>query len=148
MVGEKSCGSVVAPFAILYSLTYEQKDASPTGVILYEKLQFITPRLDLNFAPLLVSLNWASQAEISGAHILFRLSSSSWSSKPHQIAQKKGIGGTNEGTTVREKRRGESAARRASSLCESSLSDRGLSILPSLCHVCVLLWVTLVREEE
>jgi hypothetical protein len=55
VVGEKSCGSVVAPFAALYSLTYEQKDASPEGVILYEKLQFITLRLDLNFGPLLVN---------------------------------------------------------------------------------------------
>ena len=47
----------MAPFAALYSLTYEQKDASPEGVILYEKLQFITLRLDLNFGPLLVNNN-------------------------------------------------------------------------------------------
>lgn len=43
------------PFAVVYSLTYVHKDASPDGVIVYEDLQYITLRLDLNFGPLIVS---------------------------------------------------------------------------------------------
>ena len=45
---------MTAPFALLYSLTYVNKDASSEGVIIYEDLQYITLRLDLNFGPLIV----------------------------------------------------------------------------------------------
>ena len=49
-----SSGRMTAPFALLYSLTYVNKDASSEGVIIYEDLQYITLRLDLNFGPLIV----------------------------------------------------------------------------------------------
>lgn len=51
-----SSGLMTAPFALVYSLTYVNKDASSEGVIIYEDLQNITLRLDLNFGPLIVNI--------------------------------------------------------------------------------------------
>lgn len=55
VVASKQNGSHHSPFAVLYSLTYVHKDTAPDGVILYEELQYITLRLDINFGPLVVS---------------------------------------------------------------------------------------------
>lgn len=55
VVAQKSDDSYAAPYALLYSLTYVHKDVVPEGGILYEDLQYITLRLDLNFGPLIVS---------------------------------------------------------------------------------------------
>ncbi|XP_057381407.1 protein ELYS-like isoform X2 [Daphnia carinata] len=54
VVAQKSWDSHAAPYALLYSLTYVRKEAIPDGGILYEDLQYITLRLDLNFGPLIV----------------------------------------------------------------------------------------------
>lgn len=54
VVAQKTSESHVAPYALLYSLTYVNKDVVPEGGILYDDLQYITLRLDLNFGSLIV----------------------------------------------------------------------------------------------
>ncbi len=54
VVAQKTSESQVAPYALLYSLTYVNKDVVPEGGILYDDLQYITLRLDLNFGSLIV----------------------------------------------------------------------------------------------
>lgn len=55
VVAQKSCEAYTAPYALLYSLSYVIKEVFSEGRILYEDLQYITLRLDLNFGPLIVS---------------------------------------------------------------------------------------------
>jgi hypothetical protein len=55
VVAQKSCEAYAAPYALLYSLSYVIKEIVSEGRILYEDLQYITLRLDLNFGPLIVS---------------------------------------------------------------------------------------------
>ena len=56
VVAEKAYGKRVAPCSLLYSLTYVHHDTSPEGIILYEDLQHITLRLEIDFGPLIVRL--------------------------------------------------------------------------------------------
>lgn len=58
IVAQRAHTSHSAPYALLYSLTYVHKDNTPEGGILYEDLQYITLRLDLNFQPLIVSYSF------------------------------------------------------------------------------------------
>ena len=55
VVAQKSGEAYAAPYALLYSLSYVIKEIVSEGRILYEDLQYITLRLDLNFGPLIVS---------------------------------------------------------------------------------------------
>jgi beta-propeller of ELYS nucleoporin len=55
VVAQKSCEAYAAPYALLYSLSYVIKEVVSEGRILYEDLQYITLRWDLNFGPLIVS---------------------------------------------------------------------------------------------
>ena len=56
VVAQITFGTLLSPYAVLYSLTYVNKDSSADGIILYDDLQHITLRLDMNFAPLIVTL--------------------------------------------------------------------------------------------
>lgn len=55
VMAERLAGKQRSPFASLYSLTYVHHDTSPDGVILYEDLQFITLRLEIDFGSIIVS---------------------------------------------------------------------------------------------
>lgn len=59
VIAEKCCENRSTPFAVLYSLTYVHSDASPEGALIYEDLQYITPRLEINFEPLIVRFNFS-----------------------------------------------------------------------------------------
>ncbi|EFX70756.1 hypothetical protein DAPPUDRAFT_256590 [Daphnia pulex] len=54
VVARKSCEAYAAPYALLYSLSYVIKEVVSEGLILYEDLQYITLRWDLNFGPLIL----------------------------------------------------------------------------------------------